>query len=36
MNQHHSGDKVKVTFFRGKNHMEATVTLGEARSYSGA
>jgi len=36
MNQHHSGDKVKVTFFRGKNRMEATVTLGEARSYSGA
>ena len=36
MNQHHSGDKVKVTFFRGKNRMEAIVTLGEARSYSGA
>ena len=36
MNQHHSGDKIKVTFFRGKNRMEATVTLGEARSYSGA
>ena len=36
MNQHHSGDKVKVTFFRGKNRMDATVTLGEARNYSGA
>jgi len=36
MNQHHAGDKVKVTFFRGKNRMEATVTLGEARSYAGA
>ncbi|HVP51164.1 MAG TPA: trypsin-like peptidase domain-containing protein [Terriglobales bacterium] len=36
MNQHHAGDKIKVTFFRGKNRMETTVTLGEARSYSGA
>jgi S1-C subfamily serine protease len=36
MNQHHTGDKVKVTFFRGKNKMETTVTLGEARSYAGA
>ena len=36
MNQHHSGDKIKITFFRGKSRMEATVTLGEARSYSGA
>ena len=36
MNQHHTGDKVKVTFFRGKNKMEVTVTLGEARSYPGA
>jgi S1-C subfamily serine protease len=36
MNQHHAGDKVKVTFFRGKNKMEITVTLGEARSYAGA
>ena len=36
MNQHHSGDKIKVTFFRGKNRMETTVALGEARSYSGA
>ena len=36
MNQHHTGDKIKVTFFRGKSKMEATITLGEARSYAGA
>jgi len=36
MNQHHSGDKIKVTLFRGKNRMEVTVTLGEARNYAGA
>jgi len=36
MNQHHTGDKVKVTYFRGKNKMEATVTLGEAHNYTGA
>jgi len=36
MNQHHTGDKIKVTFFRGKSKMEATITLGEARSYTGA
>ncbi|HYN15584.1 MAG TPA: trypsin-like peptidase domain-containing protein [Terriglobales bacterium] len=36
MNQHHTGDKIKVTFFRGKNKMEVTVTLGEARNAAGA
>jgi len=36
MNQHHTGDKVKVTLFRGKNKMEVTVTLGEARTTTGA
>jgi S1-C subfamily serine protease len=36
MNQHHTGDKIKVSFFRGKNKMEVTVTLGEARSSTGA
>jgi len=36
MNQHHSGDKIKVTFFRGKNKMEVTVTLGEARGTTKA
>jgi len=36
MNQHHAGDKVKVSFFRGKNKMDVTVALGEARSYAGA
>ncbi|HYA95346.1 MAG TPA: trypsin-like peptidase domain-containing protein [Terriglobales bacterium] len=36
MNQHHSGDKIKVALFRGKNRMEVTVTLGEARNYAGA
>ncbi|HYY69687.1 MAG TPA: trypsin-like peptidase domain-containing protein [Terriglobales bacterium] len=36
MNQHHAGDKIKIYFFRGKRKMETTVTLGEARSYSGA
>ena len=36
MNQHHTGDKIKVTFFRGKNKMEVTLTLGEARSSAGA
>jgi S1-C subfamily serine protease len=35
MNQHRTGDKIKVTFFRGKNKMEVTVTLGEVR-YAGA
>ncbi len=36
MNQHHTGDKIKVSFYRGKNKMEVTVTLGEARSHAGA
>jgi len=36
MNQHHTGDKIKVTFFRGKNRMDVMVTLGEARNYTGA
>jgi len=36
MNQHHTGDKIKVTFYRGKNKMEVTVTLAEARSSTGA
>jgi len=36
MNQHHTGDRVKVTYFRGKNKLEAIVTLGEARSTTGA
>lgn len=30
MNNHHAGDKVTVTLFRGKNKMNVTVTLGEA------
>jgi len=36
MNQHHTGDKVKVTFYRGKNKMEVTLTLGEAHSSTAA
>jgi S1-C subfamily serine protease len=36
MNQHHTGDKVTVTYFRGKNKNQTTVTLGEARNYAGA
>ncbi|MFZ3210777.1 MAG: trypsin-like peptidase domain-containing protein [Terriglobales bacterium] len=36
MNQHHTGDKVKVTFYRGKNKMEVTLTLGEARNSTAA
>jgi S1-C subfamily serine protease len=36
MNQHHTGDRVKVTYYRGKNKVEATVTLGEARNNTGA
>jgi S1-C subfamily serine protease len=31
MNKHRAGDKVHVTFYRGKKKMEADVTLGEAR-----
>jgi S1-C subfamily serine protease len=30
MNQHHPGDTITVTFFRGRNKMTARVTLGEA------
>jgi S1-C subfamily serine protease len=36
MNQHHAGDKITVNYFRGKNRMQTTVTLGEARNYAGA
>jgi len=36
MNQHHTGDKIKVTLYRGKNKMEVTVTLAEARGSTGA
>jgi S1-C subfamily serine protease len=31
MNAHRAGDAVKVTVYRGKQKMEVTVTLGEAR-----
>src|SRR6266478_278433 len=31
MNAHRAGDRVKVTLYRGKQKMEVTVTLGEAR-----
>ena len=31
MNQHRSGDTVRVTVFRGKRRLEVNVTLGEAR-----
>jgi S1-C subfamily serine protease len=31
MNNHRTGDKVHVTFYRGKRKMEADVVLGEAR-----
>lgn len=31
MNKHRAGDKVHVTFYRGKKKMETDVTLGEAR-----
>lgn len=31
MNAHRAGDSVKVTVYRGKQKMEVTVTLGEAR-----
>jgi S1-C subfamily serine protease len=31
MNAHRAGDSVKVTVYRGKQKMELTVTLGEAR-----
>ena len=32
MNRHRAGDKVKVTFYRGKRKMAVDLTLGEARS----
>jgi S1-C subfamily serine protease len=31
MNSHRAGDTVRITFYRGKKKMEATVMLGEAR-----
>lgn len=31
MNNHRAGDTVRITFYRGKKKMEATVSLGEAR-----
>jgi S1-C subfamily serine protease len=31
MNNHRSGDTVKVTVYRGKRKMDVNVTLGEAR-----
>lgn len=31
MNNHRAGDKVTVTYMRGRKKLEATVTLGEAR-----
>jgi S1-C subfamily serine protease len=31
MNNHHAGDTVKVTIYRGKRKMDVNVTLGEAR-----
>jgi S1-C subfamily serine protease len=31
MNNHRAGDKVKVTYMRGRQKLEAAVTLGEAR-----
>jgi len=31
MNAHRAGDSVKVTVYRGKQKLEVTVTLGEAR-----
>jgi len=31
MNKHRAGDRVRVTFYRGKRKMEAELTLGEAR-----
>jgi S1-C subfamily serine protease len=31
MNNHHAGDTVKVTIYRGKRKMDINVTLGEAR-----
>jgi len=31
MNQHRSGEKVKITFFRGKKKMETEITLGATK-----
>jgi S1-C subfamily serine protease len=31
MNNHRAGDTVRVTVYRGKRKMDASVTLGEAR-----
>jgi len=31
MNNHRAGDKVTVTYMRGRKKLEAAVTLGEAR-----
>jgi S1-C subfamily serine protease len=31
MNNHRSGDTVRLTVYRGKKKMEVSVTLGEAR-----
>ena len=32
MNNHRAGDTVRITIYRGKNKMDVTVTLGEART----
>jgi S1-C subfamily serine protease len=34
MNQHHAGDTVTVTFYRGRREMKVQVTLGEAGQMS--
>jgi S1-C subfamily serine protease len=34
MNQHHAGDTVTVTFYRGRREMKVQVTLGEAGQIS--
>ncbi len=34
MNQHRSGDTVKVTIYRGKQRMDVNVTLGKARGVA--
>jgi S1-C subfamily serine protease len=31
MNRHRAGDKVKVSFYRGKRKMEVDLVLGEVR-----
>ncbi len=34
MNQHHAGDKVTLTIYRGQRRLQVPVTLGEARDQS--